>query len=100
MYTKVAVQAISAISLPIWGVEGSGMVADFRDRHRMAQHDHTSVKGLTERVQRSGKWVRTSCCPIDSQYRRDSPGKCGCAPLHQPQLAPCLAVDAHVLSCG
>jgi hypothetical protein len=38
MYTKAAVQATSATSLPMWGVEGSGMVpwpnmvADFRDR--------------------------------------------------------------------
>jgi hypothetical protein len=37
MYTKAAVRATSATSLPMWGVEGSGMVpwpnmvADFRD---------------------------------------------------------------------
>jgi hypothetical protein len=40
MYTKAAVRATSATSLPMWGVEGSGMVpcpnmvADFRDRWR------------------------------------------------------------------
>jgi hypothetical protein len=38
MYAKAAVWATSATSLPMWGVEGSGMiplpnmVADFRDR--------------------------------------------------------------------
>jgi hypothetical protein len=46
MYAKAAVRATSATSLPMWVVEGSGMVpwlnmvADFRDMARLPRTSH------------------------------------------------------------